>query len=54
MVVIASSEPLQVARSVDDGDTVAAYTANLRTALDAARRKGVRVSVDLVPVESVQ
>ena len=54
VVVIASSEPLQLVRSVDDGDTVTAYTTALRNALDAARRKGVRVSIDLVPVESVQ
>ena len=36
------------------GDNVAAYTAALRNAIEAARRNGVRVSVDIVPVESVQ
>jgi hypothetical protein len=53
VVAIASSEPLNLARSADDGDTVPAYLTNLRNALQAARQRGVRVSVDLVPVVSI-
>ncbi len=52
VVIIASSEPLQAKYTKDDDEPVAVYGSALKTALDAARRRGVRMSVDLVPVES--
>jgi hypothetical protein len=54
VVLIASSEPLQITRQSDDDETVANYIAALRPALEAARRRNVRVSVDIVPVESIE
>ena len=54
VVFIASSEPLQVPRASDDDDTVASYVANLRPVLESARRRNVRISVDIVPVESIE
>lgn len=54
VVIIASSEALMVPRTSDDDETVDAYLANLKPALDSARRRNVRVSVDIVPVESVE
>lgn len=53
-VVIASSEPLMLPRRSDDDETVDSYLANLKPALDAARRRNVRMSVDIVPIESVE
>ena len=54
VVVIASSEPLQMARAADDDDKLESYVKNLSAAIGAARRRGTRVSVELVPVTSVE
>ena len=54
VVLVASSEPLQMPREPEDGEQVTTYIAKLRTALDTARRRGARVSVELVPIESVE
>jgi tRNA A-37 threonylcarbamoyl transferase component Bud32 len=53
VVIIASSEPLQEAHALDDDEPVATYVTELRTAVDAALRRGVRLSVELLPVVSV-
>ena len=53
VVIIASSEPIEIARVTDDDETVAHYVDALRVGLDAARRRGVRVSIELVPVVSI-
>ncbi len=53
VVIIASSEPIDIARVTDDEETVAYYAEALRTGLDAARRRGVRVSIEIVPVVSI-
>ncbi len=54
VVVIASSEPLQMQHSKDDDENVGVYVTELRAALDAARKRGVRVSAEIVPVESLE
>lgn len=54
VVVIASSEPLQARHSKDDDESVNVYIPELRAALDAARKRGVRLSADIVPVESLE
>ena len=53
VVIIASSEPLQEAHALDDDEPVATYVTELRAAVDAALRRGVRLSVELLPVVSV-
>jgi hypothetical protein len=53
VVIIASSEPLNMQHSKDDDESVGVYVNALRTAIDAARRRGVRLSVELVPVQSL-
>jgi hypothetical protein len=54
VVVIASSEPLQMQHSKDDNEDVGVFVNELRAALDAARKRGVRISADIVPVESLE
>ncbi|HVY15547.1 MAG TPA: hypothetical protein VHB27_09970 [Rhodopila sp.] len=54
VVVIASSEPLQMQHSRDDNENVSVYVQELRAALDAARKRGIRISADIVPVVSVE
>ena len=54
VVVIAASEPLQMARTADDDEKLDSYAKNLGSAIEAARRKGVRISVEFVPVTSVE
>lgn len=54
VVIIASSDPLQLRNASDDDEPVDTYLANLRSALDAARRRNTRVSVEIVPVESIE
>ena len=54
VVIIASSEPLQMAHSVDDNEKVGVYVNELRNAIEAGRRKGIRMSVEVVPVESLE
>jgi eukaryotic-like serine/threonine-protein kinase len=54
VVIIASSEPLQMVHSVDDNEKVSVYVGELRNAIEAARKKGVRMSVEVVPVESLE
>jgi serine/threonine protein kinase len=53
VVIIASSEPLQEAHAQDDDEPVATYVTELRAAVDSALRRGVRLSVELLPVVSV-
>jgi hypothetical protein len=53
-VIIASSEPIKIARTADDGEPFATYAASLSSALAAARQSGIKVSVELVPVQSVE
>ncbi len=53
VVIIASSEPLAMEHSKEDDESVSVYVTELRAALDAARRRGTRVSVEIVPVESL-
>ena len=53
VIIIASSEPIDIARVTDDEETVAYYAEALRAGLDAARRRGVRVSIEIVPVVSI-
>jgi serine/threonine protein kinase len=52
VVVIASSEPLQIRHALDDDEPVDTYITELRGGLESARRRGVRMSIDIVPVES--
>lgn len=54
VVIIASSEPLMLPKASDDDEPVDTYLANLRPALDAAKRRNVRISVEIVPVESIE
>jgi hypothetical protein len=54
VVVIASSEPLQMQHSKDDDENVGVYVTELRAAIDAARKRGVRLSAEIVPVESME
>lgn len=53
VVIIASSEPIDIARVTDDEETVAQYAEALRVGLEAARRRGVRMSIEIVPVVSI-
>ena len=53
-VIIASSEPLMMSKASDDDEPVDAYLANLRLALEAARRRNVKISVEIVPVDSIE
>jgi eukaryotic-like serine/threonine-protein kinase len=54
VVIIASSEPLMLPKASDDDEPVDAYLANLRSALESARRRNVKISVEIVPVESIE
>jgi serine/threonine-protein kinase len=53
VVIIASSEPLQMQHSKEDDESASVYVSELRAALDAARKRGIRMSVEIVPVESL-
>jgi hypothetical protein len=41
-------------RSADDNEKVGIYVGELRNAIEAARKKGIRMSVEVVPVESLE
>ena len=54
VVIIASSEPLLLRVASDDDESVESYRGNLQAALDSARRRNVKISVEIVPVESIE
>ena len=54
VVIIASSEPLMLPKASDDDEPFDAYLANLRPTLEAAKRRGVKMSVEMIPVETIE
>ena len=54
VVIIAASEPLRISYSAEDDEPVATYLARLQPKLEDARRRNVRLSIDIVLVESIE